>query len=234
MKLTNQNLQDAKNIKNDEFYTPQTLCDYVFDYVYNTLGNNCIYLLGADQDWSTFVKYAKLNNLTHLYNFDILNPPVDFNVTQEFCLVTNPPFSKLNKIIPLWADLIKKHTNIKICLFVPLVDMQTKYFENTLKDVNWWVYKIPSALSWYYSNGKKKEKIRNIAILSNIPNLLPMPNEPRIKYDFSLKTIIAPSTTLFYFELFKKHGYNLIKTTYQATKKDFKKCVWVNNNYKIL
>lgn len=62
-----------------------------------------------------------------------------------------------------------------------------------------------------------------------------MPNQPRTKYDFTLKEIIAPSTTLFYFELFKRNGYELIKTTYQATKKEFKKCVWIKKyNYEIL
>ena len=72
--MTNNHLNFAKKLKDDEYYTRRFLAGLIFTKTVEVFGTNkVLYVLAADGDYSFFTKYAKLNKLNYINNIDLYN-----------------------------------------------------------------------------------------------------------------------------------------------------------------
>ena len=110
-------LQEAKNKKNDEYYTPYSMVESIVKAFKEELWKDQIIYCPCDAEWSNFPKYFKEHK--ELGYKDIWNTSDDFHTHTDLfeqcdIIITNPPFS----IIRDWLDFIAKF-NKKVIYVCP-------------------------------------------------------------------------------------------------------------------
>ena len=216
-------LRKAKNVKDDEFYTSYTCAEYVLSLCVKALPKRTLMILGADTDASNFVKYCINTGIDSIWDIDIMKLPEQLiaekmaddmghvgHYYQAMCLVTNPPFSKLKDIMPMVHEMCNKYKDFYFCLIMPVYDVNTRYMNPFLKDVDLHVYRLPIKYQTFFqkSTGMYQKQGFNV-LCTNIPNLAPLTMPTRKTYDFSQPELLESCYSLNFMEYFKLHGYKV-------------------------
>lgn len=209
-------LRDARIKKDDEFYTSYTCAEYVISQVLKALPKDTLLMLAADKTESKFTQYCIKNDVDCIWDFDILKLKDQYaneliwngGDYENYCVVTNPPFSKLSQIMPIILDLCKTHKNFYFCLIMPSYDVNTRYMNPFLKDVDLHVYRLPIKYQYFFqkSTGMYQKQGFNV-LCTNIPNLCPLAMPLRKKYDLTKNELLESCYSLNFWEWFHLHGF---------------------------
>lgn len=166
--MSNEKLNKAKKIKNDEFYTLYEDVERIFKnfepllkhYEFDRIE------LPFDTSESNFTKYCKDNNLNyHNTHADYIN----HNYSKNGVVISNPPFSKLREIVEFYIK-----NNINFILIIPLGAVAYKKFIE---------YYNENKLNYYYLPINNfitpNNEIKNVRcyVMSNIDSLGYLINE---------------------------------------------------------
>ena len=241
-----QHLNRAKQVINDEYYTQ--LSDIETEFKNYDFSGKSVYSPCDDQN-SNFVKYfldnfEKLQLKEFAYSCyeshfikvfdgtntklipldvsgDILEPSNLKNYDKFDIIVTNPPFSLINK----WVPYLIENTRVDLLILTPLTFYKNKniigffvndtlnygynyvsHFTNTDKTVScYWITTLP--INW---SKKKKHIFDKAQELDNCPNVFNVDSYKDIRED-DYRMLAVPISYLP--DIFNKEDYNLLGTT---------------------
>ena len=238
--MSNLALYNSHKNPNDEFYTSADEVDYVMSRLVLTLPKKTLYIFGADQEWSEWVKWAKEHKLAHfVYNIDLFKTPGLVLLNQDkydkIIIVTNPPFSVLKYYLNVLA-LVLKELPTKFCYFllIPLLNIMHRYSRQlwTAKHNIMHVYTYPGKQMMHDGTHNKEVNMNNVVFTTNLKmdELFPI-KPPTLDY---LKghplTVLLPCYALRYERYFNEAGYKLVCWEVRPGHNTFAKQLWVLDN----
>lgn len=161
---TNELLNKAAKIKNDEFYTQMKDVEKMLKLAIRSgaLKNTDKIICPCDTEESNFYKYFKVND----FNVDIAQKFEDVDYTKYDWVITNIPFSKTKEF---FNCLHNKNPNIKILLITNWLLPRYKWFAtNFIKDFYWEQQRL------FFPNMNKHV---GCLFISNIKECINVPNE---------------------------------------------------------
>ena len=179
----NINLNNANKVKNDEYYTIRADVNAIMDSIINYYHkvnipiDQVMFIFPADTSDSEFVKYAISHNLVY-NNFLCIgkeNWIIGLNPMGQYCIVTNPPFSKLNYYFTNFIFDYVGFPNIQYTFIVPPLIISTEwYFSRFAKVFNYY----PKFIKSLFETPAGDMININSMVISTIPNLTDKHLEP--------------------------------------------------------
>ena len=156
----------------NEFYTLRPDVDAIMDELqryYDNLGiKDVMYLFPADTDDSEFVKYAISHNLVYT-NFVCIGKEawiINGNPTKHYCIVTNPPFSKLKHYFENVINMLIGNPYVTLTYIVPTLLGTYKWFEPYLNKFTYY----STLISSNYMRPDGAVSNINSMVISSIPS----------------------------------------------------------------
>lgn len=129
MSLNKGYLTASNNIKSDEMYTPYYCVEPILKYIDKTMTIWCPF----DKEWSAYVKLLEENGNKVIYtHIDDGQDFFEFEPDEYDAIISNPPFSKKDKVIKRLYQLGKP-----FAILLPMNSLQGKeryeYFKNGIQ-----------------------------------------------------------------------------------------------------
>lgn len=229
--MSNNHLNFAKKLKDDEYYTRRFLVKIIFDKALEVFGTQkTLYVLAADNDNSYYTKYAKQYKLNYVNNIDIYNVP-NFIFTKAVytnpwttVVITNPPFSLLVD----WLKKIQRNVEydgLQLCLIIPITTISTASLRWYLQHC--YFYPFNSKMNTFFNQMELKGVNTMLMTTFEIkdwpvqPKQPPAPTEP---------TISTPVTRIIYKQFYESLGYQLVGVDPTRQAGLFKRLLWKKKN----
>ena len=158
--MSNQHLNIAKFIKDDEWYTPYSTVKYIMEKVISTFKDpqeltdtTFIYPCDSSKQKSQFLEASKQYELKTV-GLDEMGEMLSLNFSRDekLFIVTNPPFSKLKEFLGNYKMFKAKYPHTELVFISPLVISNT-LFTNYYSEFNF--YPLPD--NTYIHNGKEEK-----------------------------------------------------------------------------
>ena len=228
--MSNNHLNFAKKLKDDEYYTRRFLVDIIFKKTVEALGSkNVLYVLAADTDRSFYTKYAKLHQLHYVNNIDLYDatqfiyPPFWNNTKWTTCVITNPPFSKLIGWLKKVQPYVQSNS-LQLCLIIPITTISTSSLNWYLR--NCYFYPFNSKMNIFFHAMELKSVN---TILMTTFELHDWPVHPKQPQAPEGDTFTTPITRIIYKTFYEPLGYHLVGVDPCRNTGLFKRYIWSKN-----
>lgn len=228
--MSNNHLNFAKKMKDDEYYTRRFLVDLIFAKTVQALGTkNVLYVLAADSDHSNFTKYAKANGLNYVNKIDLYDVPLFIFSDSLYvnhwttCVITNPPFSTL-------IDWLKKvqhnveYDGLQLCLIVPVATISTASLTWYLQHC--YFYPFNAKMSEFFHNFELKSVNTILMTTFELKDWPVNPKTPSVPEGDKFTT---PVTRIIYKQFYESLGYHLVGVDPSRSHNLFKRYIWEKN-----
>ena len=158
--MSNQHLNIAKAIKDDEWYTPYSTVKYIMEKVISSFEDpqelkhtTFIYPCDSPKQKSQFLEASKQYELKTV-GLDEMGEmfSLTFSRDEKLFIITNPPFSKLKEFLGSYKMFKTRYPNTELVFISPLV-MSNTLFANYYCELNF--YPLPD--NTYIHNGKPEK-----------------------------------------------------------------------------
>ena len=225
--MSNNHLNFAKKLKDDEYYTRRFLVETIFKKTVEVFGkNNTLYVLAADNDHSFFTRYAKLNQLNYVNNIDIYQLP-NFIFTKPIfprvwttVVITNPPFSLLVD----WLKKIQRNVEydgLQLCLIIPIATISTASLRWYLQHC--YFHPFNAKMNTFFNNMELKSVNTMLMTTFKINDWPVHPKQPTAPTE---PTISTPVTRIIYKQYYESLGYQLVGVDPTRQAGLFKRLLW--------
>ena len=203
--MTNNHLNFAKKLKDDEYYTRRFLADLIFTKTVEVFGTNkVLYVLAADGDYSFFTKYAKLNKLNYINNIDLYNTSYFIYNGWTTVVITNPPFSQLVNWLKEVQPLVQSN-QLQLCLIIPITTISTASLRWYLQHC--YFYPFNSKMNAFFHNMELKSV--NTMLMTTF-KINDWPVNPKLPPPPAANEFTTPITRIIYKQYYEQLGYQLV------------------------
>lgn len=223
--MSNNHLNFAKKLKDDEYYTRRFLVDLIFSKTVEVLGTkNVLYVLAADSDRSFYTKYAQTHKLNFINNIDLYNASLFmYSNGWTSCIITNPPFSQLIN----WLKEIQPVVEVgglQLCLIVPITTLSTASMIYYLQHC--YFYPFNGKMNIFFHGFELKSV--NTMLMTTF-KLNDWPVNPKQPVPPTGDTFTTPVTRIIYKSYYEACGYHLVGVDPNRGHNLFKRYIWEKN-----
>lgn len=224
--MSNNHLNFAKKLKDDEYYTRRFLVEIIFKKTVEVFGtSNVLYVLAADNDNSYYTKYAKQHKLNYVNNIDIYNVPhFIFKNPWKTIVITNPPFSLLID----WLKKIQRNVEydgLQLCLIIPITTISTASLRWYLQHC--YFYPFNSKMNTFFHG--MELKVVNTMLMTTF-KINDWPVNPKQPVPPTEPTISTPVTRIIYKQYYESLGYQLVGVDPTRQAGLFRRLLWSKKN----
>ena len=228
--MSNNHLNFAKKLKDDEYYTRRFLVDLIFSRTVEVFGTkNVLYVLAADSDRSFYTKYAQSHKLNFINNIDLYNASCFLMTDACFAnhwttvVITNPPFSQLIN----WLKEIQRNVQydgLQLCLIVPITTLSTASMIYYLQHC--YFYPFNGKMNTFFHGFELKSV--NTMLMTTF-KLNDWPVNPKQPVPPTGDTFTTPVTRIIYKSYYEACGYHLVGVDPSRDHNLFKRYIWEKN-----